>query len=122
MHCAIGVAIGDAIGARKIFHRVCHIGVGIEQTGRGASVTQPAGGRELDLHQPKISFADGARVAAALALDHASDQVLGNVVRRGMTGDQRIDTAIGIRHCRPLFLCETPVTPQSRRQPESWSG
>jgi hypothetical protein len=55
-----------------------------------------AGARQLDLHQPKIPFAHGARVTPALALDHASNQIFGNVVRRGMTGDQRSRLPSGV--------------------------
>ena len=41
---------------------------------RRAAIAHGAGGGELDLHQPVIALVDHARIAAALALDHAAQQ------------------------------------------------
>ena len=45
------IAIGGAIGAGEIFHRLGQIGVGIAQFLGGAGVAEAARGAELDLHQ-----------------------------------------------------------------------
>src|ERR1700730_18831287 len=52
MHGAVVVAVGSAVGAGEIFHRISEIGVGIAQSLGGAGVAEAAGGGELDLHQP----------------------------------------------------------------------
>ena len=105
MHRAVGVAVGGMIGAGEIFHRVCHVGVGIEQAGGGAAIAHGTGGAELDLHQAVIALADGARISAALALDHAAHQVHRHIVGGGMPGDQRIEIiAVGVEASHALVL------------------
>src|SRR3954466_11417449 len=69
------IATGGVIGAGEIFHGIGEIGVGIAQAGGVAGVTDPAGGRELDLHQSDgAAMADETRLIAAFAHDDAMHQ------------------------------------------------
>src|SRR5215831_1910525 len=58
----------------------------------------------LDLHQPVIACAHHARIAAALALDHSTHEILGQIIGRRVLPDQCVEIAVGIDNCEPLFL------------------
>ncbi len=99
VHGAVGIAAGGVIGAGKIFHRISHVGIGVEQTGSVALIAHGPRGAELDLHQTVIAGAHDARVTAALAADHAAHQLLRHAIGGRLTGDQRIEIAVGIERC-----------------------
>jgi len=105
MHRTIAIAVRHTIGAGEIFHRVGHVGVGIEQAGGVAAIAQSACGGGLDLHQAVIAFRDDTRIASALALDHAAHQFFRQVVGGGMAGNQRIEIAVGIEPRHAQVLC-----------------
>src|SRR5579871_465833 len=64
-------AAGGAVGAGEIAHRVAHVDGRIEQARSRAAITHGARGAEPDLHQAVIAGVHGARIAAALASNHA---------------------------------------------------
>jgi hypothetical protein len=66
VHCTTVIAVRETISAGQIFHRISHVGVGVEQTSGIAGVSHRAGRLELDLRHPVVACAHHARIAAAL--------------------------------------------------------
>lgn len=95
------VALGGAIGAGEIGHRVTHVGCRIEQTLGGAAIAERAGGAEANLHQPVIAAIDGARIEIALAANDPTHQRDRQAVGVGVLLDQRVQHRAVVRRRRP---------------------
>jgi hypothetical protein len=107
VHGAIGVAASCTISAGKLFHRIGHIGVGIEQAGRAAALTHSARSAKPNLHQAIIAGVDDTRIAAALTPNNTAHHALWNVVGGRMPGDKRIEIAVGVERLAWRCCAET---------------
>ena len=79
-HGAVRIAACGSIGAGEIFHRISHIGVGIEKALRIAGITHGTRRSHSDLHYAVITIVDSEWIIAALPLYNAMNEFMGESV------------------------------------------